>query len=334
MKKIITIIATILTAFNADGQPYTVTADFENFSLNPNSAYSPSASIPFQTQNAIFKYQWSTTYTLWTGGFAYTNVQDSTNGTYTNLYGVKAFKGYNNSSKFAIGQDKGAISIILSNFCTISGFYITNTTYAYKTIKNGNQFARKFGDTTGTHSGNIIPQGSYPDFFKITARGFSGGSMKSDSAVFYLADYRFSNNTLDYIVKTWQWFDLSKLGTVDSLKFFMYSSDNSFGFMNTPGFFAMDDFTNINTYNSLNEINSNIEMSIYPNPVNNKLTIQFLKGYIEKEIYLSNILGEEIFYAKSDQDSLDIETQNFLQGIYFLRIKTEKGDFVTKIIKE
>ena len=54
-------------------------------------------------------------------------------------------------------------------------------------------FAKKFGGTTGND----------PDFFKVTVKGYKGGVLTTDSVPFYLADFRFANNALDYIVDSW-----------------------------------------------------------------------------------------------------------------------------------
>jgi hypothetical protein len=60
---------------------------------------------------------------------------------------------------------------------------------------------------------------------------------------FYLADYRFEDNAEDYIVKTWEWFDLSSLGRADSLMCTLGSSDTGMFGMNTPAYFCVDNLT-------------------------------------------------------------------------------------------
>ena len=138
----------------------------------------------------------------WESGTAYTNKKDTTDGTFTNLYSSAAFGAYNGNN-YATSQD-GAIISFSNTTTQVSGFFITNTTYAWKTIKNGNAFSRKFGDTTGTNSGGLYPQGGYPDYFKLVVFGYRGGVKNADSAQFYLADYRFISSSSDYIVKNWQ----------------------------------------------------------------------------------------------------------------------------------
>ena len=59
---------------------------------------------------------------------------------------------------------------------------------------------------------------------------------------FYLADYRFTDNSQDYIVDDWRFVDFSALGIVDEIRFSMTSSDNNQYGPLTPTYFAMDNF--------------------------------------------------------------------------------------------
>ena len=58
---------------------------------------------------------------------------------------------------------------------------------------------------------------------------------------FYLADFRFSDNSQDYIVDTWTSVDISSLGAVNQLTFKFESSDNGTFGMNTPAYVCIDD---------------------------------------------------------------------------------------------
>jgi Domain of unknown function (DUF4465)/Secretion system C-terminal sorting domain len=331
MKIKITTLGLAIASFFTQAQTI---ADFESFTLAPNSAYSPTLSTPFQTSNAVFEYAWDNSFGgYWSDGFAYTNKQDSANGTFTNLYGVKALKGYTNSATYVVGMNYATIKI-KSPFDVINSFYITNTTYAYKTIKNGDSFSRKFGDTTGTKSGTTIAQGSYPDFFKITAKGYKNGSLKPDSSVFYLADYRFANNTQDYIVKTWQWFNIANLGSVDSIQFFMYSSDNSSFGMNTPAFFALDNFaTTLPNFVNVSETKHNLSANVFPNPCNNTLFITDLKKGEESTLKMTDVSGRKVYEETVMEENKEIKLEALLSGVYFLEITTTEGKSIKRIIK-
>ena len=46
-------------------------------------------------------------------------------------------------------------------------------------------------------------------------------------------------------INQWTWVDLSELGEIDAITFSMSSSDESNGYMNTPAYFAMDNFGSV-----------------------------------------------------------------------------------------
>ncbi len=107
---------------------------------------------------------------------------------------------------------------------------VTNTVYPYFSMLNGDQFARKFGGDSGDD----------PDYFLLTITGLDGNNQPVGALEFYLADYRFENNSLDYLVDTWTEVDLSPLNGAAALSFGLTSSDvGEFG-MNTPAYFAID----------------------------------------------------------------------------------------------
>src|SRR5690606_16841503 len=105
---------------------------------------------------------------------------------------------------------------------------ITNSTYAYESMKQGDAFAKKFGGVGGNDE----------DWFKVTVHSYFQG-MASDSLDIYLADFRFADNSKDYIMDTWNFYNTPSY-LADSLVFIVSSSDTgSFG-MNTPAYFCLD----------------------------------------------------------------------------------------------
>ena len=319
MKKTKIILLLSLGVFILKAQ--TTVIDFETFTLSPNSAYSSTTNVPFQNNNVSFQYKWNAAFSYWSGGFSYTNKYDSSTVGFGNLYGVKPLKGYNNSNTYVIGKDAGVINLGASSN-TVNGFYITNTTYTYKSMKLGDSFAKKFGGISGND----------PDYLKLSVKGFKGGILKSDSVIFYLADYRSANNSLDYIVNNWQWVNTASLGDVDSIKFLMYSSDiGSFG-INTPLFFGMDNFTINQTIVGLNENTNDLKFNVYPNPCDNLLSIDIdLKN--PTSITISDISGKIIYQQKLNfmQTILDVSSLN--SGIYFLEMISDTKKQIKKIIK-
>ena len=326
MKKTITLLSLAFSALVTNAQTL---ADFETFTLSPNSAYSPSATIPFQTSNAVFNHVYN--FGFWLGGFAYTNINDSITAGFTNSYGVRAGKGYANSSMYTVGQDRGLIKL-KSPFNTVNGFYITNTTYAYKSMASGDAFSRKFGDTTGTGSGTTIAQGSYPDFFKVIIKGYKNGLLRNDSVTVLLADYTFTNNVQDFILNTWQYVNTSIIGDVDSIQFFMRSSDvGQFG-INTPLYFALDNFeTSIsNPVGIIKHLNEG-DFEVYPNPFSSSITIHSKSS--EGSIKLMDISGKVVATKELDNLTFEFDLSALKQGIYFLELSQGNQKTIKKIIK-
>jgi len=328
MNKTITRFTTLaLLAFGSLAHAQQYVSDFENFTLASQSYYQDTTGADWQTSNARFEYSWDNTYDYWDHGFVYTNYNDSTNGTYTNLYGSITYNGYNNSSKYAVSQ-AGSYVKLVAPYDLVQGFWVTNTTYAYKTILNGDGISKKFGGVSGNDT----------DWFKLTVRGYYQGVLTADSVEFYLADYRFSDNTQDYIVKNWQWVDCMALGQVDSLTFSLSSTDNNSYGMLTPGFFAMDNFTTTQTV-GIEENNMLQSANLYPNPVINALNVRFnSKITTTVSANLKDISGRSLQTAnwsiQQGQNQFELPANQLEAGVYFLEIRNGQGVQTLKFIKQ
>ncbi len=71
-------------------------------------------------------------------------------------------------------------------------------------------------------------------------------------------------------------------------------------------------------------------IEIYPNPANDKLYISE-KNYAVNSIEVFDVNGRNI---KSVEKLSSIDVSNLSNGIYFIRIKTDKGEFNKKFVKE
>ena len=335
MKKTITKLAVALSILTTATLQAQTIETFDTYSLSPNSYYQNNTSADFGNGGTTFQYGWNSIWNGWESGTAYTNMNDTVNGTYANLYGCipgNAFSGNN----YATTQS-GALITFTNNTTAVSGFYITNTTYAWKTIKRGNMFSRRFGDTTGTGSGASIAQGHYPDWFKILVRGYRGGNMLTDSVEYYLADYRAAGTVNDYVIKNWQFVNCISLGQVDSIRFEMKSSDNSFGFMNTPAFFSMDNFVTVSTV-GLDELTNLSKLSLFPNPASQNVFLNYeAKHESEVSIHIFDVTGKEIQNIQTQvltgNNNLKLNTEALESGIYFIEIANEHYSKKIKFIK-
>lgn len=211
-------------------------AGFEEVQLLLDDAWNGKPLEPFRgfaRGNAFFNNSYNTTWDFWSSGFSLSNVVDTTTPGYTNQYAARAGKGVNGSDHYLVGT--GGAKVLLTGAAAgkaVNGFYVTNSTYAYLSMKNGDQFGKKFGGISGTD----------PDYFELIVRSHKDGAV-TDSVVVALADFRPLNSSEDYILDTWKWVDLLPLGNVDSLSFAFRSSDVGPNGMNTPAYFCMDDFT-------------------------------------------------------------------------------------------
>jgi len=165
-------------------------------------------------------------------GFSYSNITDTTTSGMAGQYSAIAGSGQAGSTKYAIAYVGWTEppTITLDTPAIVRGLYVTNNNTAYYSMLNGDAFAKKFGGDNG----------SDPDWFLLTITGKDDNGGVTGTVEFYLADFRSNDNAADYILKTWEFVDLSALGVVKSLAFSLSSSDvGAFG-MNTPAYFAID----------------------------------------------------------------------------------------------
>ena len=307
------------------------TADLENLTLSPNTYWNGATANPtvstsgnFTSGNVIFPNTYNGSFGgYWESGWSYSNMKDSITAGYTNEYSARTAVGYTNSANYSVAMGGAKLKFnIAAQGKQMTGCYITNGTYAAISMKNGDSFAKKFGGTTGND----------PDWFKLKIQKYLGGVLSpNDSVVFYLADYRFANNAQDYIVKTWQYVNLTSLGNVDSLVFNLTSSDvGSFG-MNTPNYFCLDNFTTSDAITT--DVNNTSALqntvTLYPNPTSNAVTISSTVAFTHSEVI--NQLGEIVI--SSNQNI--IELNELTSGVYFIKIYTNNQLLSThKLIKD
>lgn len=174
---------------------------------------------------------------IWSG-WAISSTTDTATPGFTNQYSAITGSGADGSQTYGVAftfggsvdpfHPNGSFVNLVPGTDPVS-MQVTNTTYAYLSMLKGDSFEPAFGKG---------------DFFELTINGFSGlgGAGTSTGEVdFFLANFLGSNS---YIVNTWDTVDLGSLAGSESLVFGLESSQNDpiFG-MNTPAFFAADNFT-------------------------------------------------------------------------------------------
>lgn len=157
------------------------------------------------------------------GGFTYTNTTDTTTPGYVNLSAITGQAQTGKVYLTASISNEARITNLQPDKYRFKGAYVTNSTYAYLAMHDGNDgstpaYAKKFGAD---------------DWFKLTATGYTASDTPLGSIDFQLA------KGTD-VLSSWQWFDWSAIADAVYIVFTMSSSDtNEYG-MVTPGYFCLD----------------------------------------------------------------------------------------------
>ena len=206
-------------------------ATFENIQLAPDSWwYGLDGSGGFSSGGFYFPIEFNSEWASWSG-FSVSNMKDSVSAGWDNQYSAITAGGVDSSINYSTVYISNELIMELPDPAELRGFYVTNATYTYYAMKNGDSFSKKFGGTDGNDT----------DFLKLIISGTDIFGNESN-VEFFLADFTSENSTEDYILKDWRWVDLSLLGVVTELKFTLESSDVGDWGMNTPAYFCIDNF--------------------------------------------------------------------------------------------
>ncbi len=217
--------------------------NFNGLALEPESYFFPSGVSSFTSGPLSFRYDGSEGF--WSG-FAYSNLS-SLNGAYDHdQFASASLTGMDgDSTNYAVAfvasdwlggtydPIPSIITVTDGNAASFSGFYINNNEMAYITMRDGTMFNKKFGGDSGND----------PDWFRVKIWGIRADNTVTEPIYHYLADFRFDDNTLDYIQDSWKWVDLQSMGMVKELRFTMESTDSGDFGINTPAYFCMDNLT-------------------------------------------------------------------------------------------
>jgi len=89
------------------------------------------------------------------------------------------------------------------------------------------------------------------------------------------------------------------------------------------------EFSIINVTKASNGLNSELEISLYPNPASDLLNI--ISNYNIKRIKVLNFVGQIILNNDINETTLIINTSTYKAGIYIFQIETDKGIITQKV---
>jgi hypothetical protein len=238
-RKIITLVA--LMAFTISFAQFSherVYSTFDNIKLAKVDTFNNGAdsSGGFTHYGRFFNNNYNKAWSSW-NGWSLSNMGDRTTAGFGNQYSSITGAGVSGTKNFMVGNGDGAY-IKLQSATNVSGAYFTNNTYAALDMEQGSGFSKKFGGVSGDDE----------DYLRVNIYSYLEGAIV-DSTQFYLADFRYADNSKDYILKDWTFVDFNNDASIDimldSISFKFESTDTgSFG-VNTPKYFCMDDFNAI-----------------------------------------------------------------------------------------
>ena len=246
-KNVLSAAALTITALVSSTQAQAAIITFDDNALAADTFFAPGAQTSFTSGGVSFDHDWN--WDCCWGNFTYSNKQDTTTAGFGNdrsaITGTGVGSGQDN-----YGISYGNASLNFAGATQVQSAYITNTTYAYLAVKDGNDGA-----------GYVKGPFTEGDFFTLTIDGLDQNDNVISTLDFSLAD---GSNVVD----SWTLVDFSNLGTVYGLSFSYSSSDvGTFG-INTPTYFAID----------------NIDIQAVPVPASALLFLSALTGLAIRKI--------------------------------------------------
>lgn len=238
MKKLslLLLLSTFIFCACSDDDEVNVVAGFESQLSKTESEYSSTTGTKyddtyfhttFKDEQALLEFDHY--YSSWGfgGGFIYTNKTDISTPGYTNNSAITGTGKYGKAYLTSYYNSFTPSKIVNLNpdLYKFKGMWVTNSTNAYLSIKDGDSMAKKF--VAG-------------DWFKLTITGYTSSKAEIGSIDFYLADFR-DGKSIN--INTWQWVDLSSLNNASYIEFSMSSTKNNTWGMLTPSYFCLDGIT-------------------------------------------------------------------------------------------
>ena len=279
-----------------------------NSSMYINASITTSATI----QNGIIKlngngqYKWSKGISASMTYMAAGRIEENTNGDL--LYGISC--------------QPGACSSYTSAFIKIDSNGVANSYLT--TMLNGYYIGTTFPYPLPAHSQRVIHNNNY--YFDISGYSFPSNPLtvqKFNSSLNYACS---STITATYPPIGFSYLMTTASPTmipISSYSYTFYSSSR------TPVTFSVN--TNFcGVLGTDNKTVNEIKLNIYPNPAGDKLYINN-KDHFVNGIEIFDMNGKNV---KTAYEISYIDVHDLINGIYFIRIKTDRGEFNKKFIKE
>ncbi|HPB25462.1 MAG TPA: T9SS type A sorting domain-containing protein [Bacteroidales bacterium] len=106
--------------------------------------------------------------------------------------------------------------------------------------------------------------------------------------------------------------------------------NNTWGWYSITGLVPIADLITYNPTTGINETETDINFSVYPNPASEVLNVVSESNMISMKVM--NALGQEVVSKTPDSKKITINTSDFISGIYFVQVQTTTGMSTRKVI--
>mgnify|MGYP003948777787 CR=1 FL=1 len=93
---------------------------------------------------------------------------------------------------------------------------------------------------------------------------------------------------------------------------------------------------NFQDYSSINEVESNFGLSVYPNPSSEETTISFVADNEDVSIVITDMAGKEVYSSVSKSSvgtrNISINTSNFNGGVYVIKLSSNNSVAIKNLI--
>ncbi|HNV80511.1 MAG: DUF4465 domain-containing protein [Tenuifilaceae bacterium] len=202
------------------------TVSFQSVLLDPNSYWNGSDGTGDITIGlATFSNSYNADWDYWEG-FAISNMTDIQTPGFMNQYSAYCGGNPDGSNVYAVAYvNNGSANITFKHEVDLVSARICNSTWAYLSMLNGDEFSKKFDNG---------------DWFLLTIIAYNSNDKEVGRNEFYLADFRSADG---YIIDRWTKVNLGSLKGVKRMAFNLNSTDQGDWGMNTPAYFCLDDLS-------------------------------------------------------------------------------------------
>ena len=170
-----------------------------------------------------------------------------------------------------------------------------------------------------------------------TGFDFTGLGVINQKEAYQVADFEglLTNADANGIIGEWKYMDLTSLGECHKVIFTLSSNDDSGYGINVPAYFCIDAFSYYSSAESSSlkeELANEFSVNVFPNPASSKTNI-CVNGLDNKAtITVSDMQGNIILSNQINNETYELNVENYASGVYFIKITSENIVKTQKLI--